>query len=97
MADYYPEDESGEPMEAEGEAEEAAEGVTALLPKSILAGKEFNVGDEVVLKIVHKYDDEIEVAYATEEPPEEKEMSAGDELDMMDKGGGGRMASMMEY
>lgn len=97
MAEYYPEDESGEPVEAEGEAEEAAEGVTALLPKSILAGKEFNVGDEVILKIVHMYDDEIEVEYATGKPPE-KEMTSGEELDMMDREGGvGRMASMMEY
>lgn len=43
------------------------EGETALLPKSILAGKEFKPGEEVVLKIVHIYDDEVEVEYATGE------------------------------
>jgi hypothetical protein len=38
---------------------------SALLPKSILAGKDFKVGEEVVLKIDAIHDDEIEVSYAT--------------------------------
>lgn len=50
--------------QAQGEEDQAPEGETALLPTSILAGKTFNVGDEVVLKIVHMGDGEIEVAYA---------------------------------
>ena len=45
------------------------EGETALLPKSILGGKEFQPGDEVVLKVVHIYEDEVEVAYAAEKKP----------------------------
>ena len=40
---------------------------TALLPKSILMGKEFNVGDEVVLKISAIHDNEVEVEYAPAE------------------------------
>lgn len=46
------------------ERKDADEGETALLPKSILAGKEFKVGEEVVLKIVRMYEDEVEVEYA---------------------------------
>jgi hypothetical protein len=46
--------------------EQDDEGAEALLPKSILMGKEFNVGDEVVLKITHMYEDEISVVYAKE-------------------------------
>lgn len=53
------------PPSAPEKDNESEEGETALLPKSILAGKKFEVGEEVVLKIVHEYDDEIEVAYAT--------------------------------
>ena len=53
--------------EAAGDDEGKMEGTTALLPKSILAGKEFKPGEEVVLKIVHIYGDEVEVAYATGE------------------------------
>ncbi len=58
------------------------EGETALLPKSILAGKEFKPGEEVVLKIVHMYDDEVEVAYATGEEKDENSKPAdmGDEM-----------------
>lgn len=47
---------------------------TALLPKSILAGKEFKPGEEVILRIVHDYGDQIEVEYATE-----KKGMSGDE------------------
>ena len=39
-------------------------GEAAVLPKSILAGKEFNVGDEVVLKITGMHEDSISVEYA---------------------------------
>lgn len=38
---------------------------TALIPKSLLAGKKFDVGEEVVFRIVHTYDDEVEIEYAT--------------------------------
>ncbi len=54
---------------------EEEEGTTALLPKSILAGKEFKPGDEVVLKVVHLFDDEVEVSYATEKAGEKEEGS----------------------
>jgi hypothetical protein len=42
------------------------EGETALLPASILGGKEFSPGEEVVLKIVAMHDDQVEVAYASD-------------------------------
>jgi hypothetical protein len=54
---------------------------TALLPKAVLGGKEFKVGEEVVLKIVHDHGDEVEVQYATEEP-EKKDESGGEPSDM---------------
>lgn len=59
--------ESSEPQESEDTGE-----ATALLPKSILAGKEFKPGDEVVLEIVHLYEDEVEVKYAKEKPGEDE-------------------------
>lgn len=46
--------------------EQGMQGETTLIPKSILAGKDFKPGDEVVLKIVKLYDDQAEVEYATE-------------------------------
>jgi len=58
------------PKSSEGGEDEKDMGETALLPKTILAGKKFNPGDEVVLKIVHLYDDEVEVAYATDKHDE---------------------------
>jgi hypothetical protein len=39
-------------------------GQEAILPTSILAGKDFQVGDEVVLKITAMHDDSISVKYA---------------------------------
>lgn len=55
---------------------------TALLDKGILGGKTFEVGDEVVLRIVGMHDQEVEVAYAPAEEGEGEEphgeMSGGD-------------------
>ena len=67
-------------------------GETALIPKSLLMGKEFNPGDEVVLKIVHIYEDEVEVQYASEEPEEKDHspmMEADEEMDKMAVSGEG--------
>lgn len=54
-------------------------GETALIPKSLLAGKEFKPGEEVVLKIVHIFDDEVEVQYAPEKPDSEEEEYGSEE------------------
>ncbi len=70
-----------------GEDKEKGGETTALLPKSILAGKKFDVGDEVILKIVAMHDEEIEVEYSYEEPHKEG-------MDHSDKGE--EMASMKE-
>ena len=74
MPDYYPETNEETPDSTPKDEMPSSE--TALLPKSILAGKEFNVGDEVVLKIVAMHDDEVEVEYAKSD---DKPKSAMDE------------------
>lgn len=74
----------GPPSPAPEKEDEGGE--TALLPKSILAGKDFQPGEEVVLKVVHIYDDEVEVEYAPEKPetPASPEaMSADEEIEGM--------------
>lgn len=88
---YYPED--SEPKDMNPENDDGGSGAeeggvqTALLPKSILMGKEFNPGDEVVLKVVHLYEDEVEVEYASEKKEEKSggmdEMHPEDQLDTM--------------
>lgn len=94
-ADLYPQ--MGGPREAaspepteEGTGENDSQdtgGETALLPKSILAGKDFKPGEEVVLKIVRIHDDEVEVQYAPdkheESESEEEPESADSEIDRM--------------
>lgn len=58
------------PEAAEEETESSAP--TAELPKSILGGKEFKPGEEVVLRIVDVGEESVTVEYATEEEaPEE--------------------------
>lgn len=96
MPDYYGGEETeGAPVDAaQGQEQEKDDtGQTALLPKSILAGKEFKPGDEVILKITHIYDDEVEVAYAHEEKAEEPKPKSSMAMaeDRMD-----RMATPME-
>jgi hypothetical protein len=75
---------------ADAEPEDRGEDMgeqTALLPKSILAGKDFKVGDEVVLKITGMHEGEVEVEYA---PEKEKAPSAPESQ------GDSEMASMYE-
>lgn len=95
--DYFPMAGPSEPGEtaaeerAEGAHNETEEqqGPTALVPKSLLAGKDFKPGEEVVFKIVRMLDDEVEVAYAPEKPGgESKGPSADEEIDTMAGGGG---------
>lgn len=67
----------GDEKPMDGEQEEEHE-TSALLPKSILAGKEFKVGEEVVLKIVSMHDDEIEVEYSEGKPDKSESMTEMD-------------------
>ncbi|HTQ50763.1 MAG TPA: hypothetical protein VMJ12_08625 [Candidatus Acidoferrales bacterium] len=71
-----------------GDEDEKSDSEEAILPKSILAGKEFKVGDEVVLKITGIHDDQISVKYAPVKADDEGEGEEGggemtpDEADM---------------
>lgn len=67
------------------EAESATEGEdsseSALIPKSLVAGKDVKPGDTILLKVVHEYEDELEVQYAhegSEGEPGGDEMAAAD-------------------
>ena len=86
---------ASEPSEkTEGsESEESQDSPRGLLPKSILMGKDFKPGDEIVLTIDAIHDDEVEVSYA----PEKKE-GAGEteEYPAGKSSGDSGMASMME-
>lgn len=85
------------PPEKAAESESPGEGQTALLPKSILAGKEFKPGDEVVLKIVNLHENDVEVEYASEEPEKQEGAEAPAETPPAEAApAGGGMASMME-
>jgi len=95
MPSYYDDsnemDDESSPTKAEGDdsspksksKEEDDNMPTALIPKSLLAGKDFKPGDEIVFKIVHLYDDEAEIAYATEKKSKDDsgESDRGDEMD----------------
>lgn len=52
---------------------------TTIIPKSVTGGKDFQVGDEIVLEVVAIYEDELSVRYASskeeKDEPMEKEPS----------------------
>lgn len=96
--DYYPADEAA-PGAAKGEdtaekEDSQSEEQTALIPKGLLAGKSFKPGEEVVFKIVHEYEDEVEIAYATGEK-KKSTMDGADE--MIEKMGGHNELEEGEY
>jgi hypothetical protein len=74
---------------------------TYVLPKAVLEGKEFEPGDELVLRIVSMHEDQIEVTYA---PAKEQEKGEGQGEGQMaeapagggEGGGGAGYSSMME-
>ncbi len=54
-------------------------GETSLLPKSFFSGKELTVGSTCEVKIVHVYDDEVEVEYVPMDSEESGETKPDDE------------------
>lgn len=92
--DNYDDSPSNPPAEAPKE-EGMDESPRGLLPKAILAGKDFKPGDEIVLKIDAIHDDEVEVSYAPEKGKEggDAEMA---EAPPPGEDGDSEMASMME-
>lgn len=61
--------------------EQEKDNPSALIPKSLLAGKKFNPGDEIVLEIVAEHGEEVEVKYASEKPDKESETKPEPEQD----------------
>lgn len=73
---------SPEPMaDAPAEEQTGTEQETALLPKSIFGQKDVQVGGECTFRVVHVYDDEVEVEYVKSEHKEPSGQSAADEAD----------------
>lgn len=61
MADYYQSDSAPEKSD-DGKREES-DSESALLPKSFFGDKDLEVGKKCEVKIVHVYEDEVEVEY----------------------------------
>lgn len=78
-------DSSSPSPSSHSEDDDQSPGETALLPKTILGGKDFQPGEEVVLKIVALHDDEVEVSYAPEKS------GSADESENMDGGSASEM------
>lgn len=82
-SDYMDEsEESGEPAQHD-ESKEDEGGDSALLPKSLMAGKDFKPGDEIVLEVVKVYGDEFEVRYAQEKKPKSEKPAMDESMDSM--------------
>lgn len=81
-------DRRASPKQAEALAEDSE---TAILPKSLLLGKEINPGDSVILKVLDIGEDQLTVAYEMEDEEEEPESLPEEEVMAEDDG----MDSMM--
>lgn len=74
--EYYPEmGGGGPPPKSDGPPPERPMkdkrlGESALLPKSIIGDKELRPGDEITMKVMHVYDDEVEVCCTSSESEE---------------------------
>jgi len=62
--DYFNDAPPAEPKMEEGEKEGSHD--TGILPKTLMAGKDFKPGEEIVLKVVAVHENDFEVSYASE-------------------------------
>lgn len=102
--DYYndaPPAAQAQPDAAAPPQEQGGSEQTALIPKALLAGKDFKPGDEIVLKINAMHGDSVEVSYAPEKGEEgEAPQPEGEEAQAAPaqppSGGDSEMAAMMQ-
>jgi len=80
-------EEAPEQKEPKSVDEQNEDSAVTLIPKSLLGGKKFSPGDEVVLQIVADHGDQIEVKYASESPEGETktEPDADSELESLNE------------
>lgn len=90
-SDMFSDGDGAAPEKKEGMEEEGGE-ATGILPKSLMAGKDFKVGEEIVLKITHIGEDSFEVEYSKGKD----EKSHDDKEPAMAGGGDSGMSGMME-
>lgn len=103
--DYYndgPTEAPAKPMDkgkaegAQDEQHDERDEKTALLPKSVLGGKEFKPGDELVLEVVQTLEDEVLVKYASGKDEGEGEDGGAREEQPEPTGRAGAMNSFLE-
>ncbi len=87
-SDLFNDSPQSEPQDKQKEGMEE----TGLLPKALMAGKDFKPGDEIVLKITAVHEKDFEVEYASEEKGEEEHEGGQEPMpseEMRQPGGGG--------
>lgn len=89
---------SGSQQQEPDKPEEKDDHKTYLLPLAVAEGKEFEPGDEIVLRIEAIHDDQYEVSYAPAKEQEKKdgEEPMGQEAEAGNPGGKGGMGSLYE-
>jgi hypothetical protein len=70
-------------------AEDQGDSAEAVIPKSVLAGHQCDVGDKIVLEVTGIHDNEVRVKYAPKEEAEENAEPASGEAEMPAGMGGG--------
>lgn len=86
--DYYPKMDDDAAPDKAGDGEEADEGETTLVPKSMFGGKDYQPGDKCTFEIMHDHGDEVEVRHVSDQSDEKHESE-------MDKAAG-RLGAMNE-
>ena len=90
---YFNDGPKSEPKDMQKEGMEQ----TGLLPKALMAGKDFKVGDEIMMKITAIHEKDFAVEYAPEKGAEEEAEGPHDEgaeMAGMGESGGGGMEEM---
>lgn len=94
--DYFDGGNMAGPAEGEEGEKHAEPHETGILPKALMAGKDFKVGEEIVLKITAIHDNDFEVEYSYDEGSEKGEGEGGGGGEEAYSAPSNDMASMME-
>jgi len=80
--------------------EDSDDSASALIPKSVLGDHKLSPGDQVILEVVHIYEDEVEVKYGKKDKKDKSEDksevedddSSGSQMEMSEK----QLSGLME-
>lgn len=93
---YDDDDDSGRDSKDGTPKDNDEDAASALLPKSVLGDHKLKPGDQVMLEVVHIYEDEVEVKYGRKDKEKKEKRDQDSDNDKMDEESAGTQMGMSQ-